>query len=65
MLAGLRERIGRFLRWLWSECRDWRTVVLLVVVGALLYAPVWGGYLLAFLFGWKWAAVAATAVLAF
>lgn len=65
MLAGLRERIGRFFRWLWSECRDWRTAVLLVVVVAVLYAPVWGGYLLALLFDWEWAAVAATAVLAF
>lgn len=51
MLAGLRERIGRFLRWLWSECRDWRTAVLLVFVVAVLYAPVWGGYLLALLLG--------------
>lgn len=65
MLARLWKRIGRFFSLVWSECRDWRTVVLLAFVGALLCAPVWGGYLLAFLFGWKWTAVAATAVLAF
>lgn len=65
MLHRLKARLAAFFRWLWGECRDWRTVVLLVAVCAVVYLPVWGGYLLQLLFGWHWAGVMATAVLVF
>ncbi len=54
-----------FFLWLWKECRDWRTFVLLVIVCLAIGIPVWGGYLLFILFGWKWAFVVASACLAF
>ncbi len=54
-----------FFKWVWKECRDWRTFALLVIVCIVMGLPVWGGYLLALLFHWKWAFVVATAVFAF
>lgn len=43
MLAKIKAKIKAFFRWIWAECRDWRTVALLVAVMAVVYAPVWGG----------------------
>ena len=60
-----KAKIVAFFRWLWGECRDWRTVALLIAVCAVVYAPVWVGYLLHLIFGWHWAGGMATAVLAF
>ncbi len=54
-----------FFLWVWKECRDWRTFVLLAVVCIVIGIPVWGGYLLFILFKWKWAVIMATACLAF
>ncbi len=65
MFRKLWEKVKAFFRWIFDECRDWRTVVLLIAVIAVVYSPVWVGYLLKLIFGWKWAAVMATAVLVF
>ncbi len=54
-----------FFVWVWKECHDWRTFVLLAFVCIVIGTPVWGGYLLYILFKWKWAFAVATAVLAF
>ncbi len=54
-----------FLLWVWRECRDWRTLALLAVVCIAIGTPVWGGYLLFLLFGWKWAFAVASGCLAF
>lgn len=61
----LKNKIINFLRWIWQECKDWRTIVLLVFVILVVYSPVWVGYLLFWIFRWKWAIVFATASLAF
>ena len=65
MFRKLWEKVKAFFRWILDECRDWRTVVLLIAVVAAVYSPVWVGYLLKLIFGWQWAAVMATAVLVF
>lgn len=65
MFRKLWEKVKAFFRWILDECRDWRTVVLLIAVVAAVYSPVWVGYLLKLIFGWRWAAVMATAVLVF
>lgn len=65
LLRWVKGKLKGFFRWIWQECRDWRTVVLLIAVSAVVYLPVWGGYLLHLLFGWHWALVMATAVLVF
>ena len=65
MFRKLWEKVKAFFRWILDECRDWRTVVLLIAVVAAVYSPVWVGYLLKLIFGWNWAAVMATAMLVF
>ncbi len=61
----VKKKIVDFLKWLWQECKDWRTFVLLVIVCIVIGFPVWGGYLLYFITGWEWALIVATALLAF
>ena len=65
LLRWIREKVRGFFLWIWGECRDWRTVLLLLAVAAFVYSPVWVGYLLHLLFDWHWALVMATAVLVF
>lgn len=60
-----KKKIIDFLKWLWQECKDWRTFVLLVIVCVVIGFPVWGGYLLYFITGWEWTLIVATALLAF
>lgn len=59
------DKIKNFLKWIWSECKDWRTVLLLVAVIVVVYSPVWVCYLLYIVFRWSWSFAVATAVLAF
>jgi len=54
-----------FLKWVWSECKDIRTLLLLGVVSLVLSAPIWICYALGFIFHWEWAFWAATAVWGF
>lgn len=54
-----------FIEWLKNECRDWRTFVVLLCVIAVVYSPVWGGYLLYFIFKWKWCLVMASVTFTF
>lgn len=60
-----KKKIIDFLKWIWQECKDWRTFVLLVIVCIVIGFPVWGGYVLYFITQWEWALIVATALLAF
>lgn len=55
MITKLKDKFIRFFRWIWKECKDVKTFILLLIVIAVVYSPVWGGYLLSALFGWEWA----------
>ncbi len=61
----IKDRIKKFLKWIWHECKDGRTLALLLVVITVVYSPVWLGYILHWVFGWSWAVIVATAMLAF
>lgn len=65
IFAKLKDKFISFCKWVWSECKDWRTVVIFAVVVVVMYSPVWGGYICHALFGWSWCSVFATAYLAF
>ncbi len=54
-----------FFLWVWRECRDWRTLLLLALVCIAIGTPVWGCGILYLLFGWEWALAVALACLAF
>lgn len=60
-----KKKLIDFVKWLWQECKDWRTFVLLVIVCVVIGSPVWGGYLLYFITHWEWALIVSTALLAF
>ena len=51
----IKKTVIDFIKWVWSECKDWRTLVLLGVVCLVIGLPVWCGYLLALIFHWNWA----------
>ncbi len=59
------DKIKNFLKWIWGECKDWRTILLLLGVIVVVYSPVWVCYLLYIIFRWNWSFAVATAVLAF
>ena len=59
------ERIKKFLIYIWQECKDKKTIALLLCVMFVMYMPVWGGYLVHALFGWDWGLVVASAYLVF
>ena len=61
----LKEKTKNFLKWIWHECKDKRTIALLIVVVAVVYSPVWLGYIMHWVFDWSWAGIVATAMLAF
>ena len=65
MIRKLKNKFIIFCRWIWQECKDIKTFILLLFVIAAVYSPVWGGYLLNAVFGWKWAAVMASVCMAF
>lgn len=65
MISKLKDKFVHFCRWIWQECNDTKTFLLLLLVIAVVYSPVWGGYLLHAIFGWKWASVMASACLVF
>lgn len=65
MISKLKDKFIRFCRWVWQECKDIKTFLLLLLVIAVVYSPVWGGYLLYAAFGWEWASVMASACLVF
>ena len=51
--------------WLKKECKDGRTLVIFIIVLIVMYSPVWLGYLLYYIFKWKWSMIMATVVLTF
>lgn len=60
-----KEKTKNFFKWIWHECKDKRTIALLILVITIVYSPVWLGYILHWVFGWSWAGIVATAMLAF
>jgi len=65
MYEKLKDKAGHIAAWLKKECSNRRTIALFAVVLIVMYAPVWGGYLLYGVFRWRWCAVAASAYMLF
>lgn len=61
----LKERVRKFIKWVIDECKDWRTIVILLMVMIIVYFPTWGGFLFYLIFKWKWCFVVATGYFAF
>jgi len=61
----VKEKIINFIKWIKQECKDWKTLVVLIAVIIIMYFPVWGGYLLYYFFRWNCFLVMASAIFAF
>ena len=61
----LRDKAIRFFAKIKAECSNRETVLLFALVVAVMYCPVWGGYLLYAIFRWKWCFAMASAYLVF
>lgn len=59
------NKVVDFFKWVWKECKDWHTLVLLGLVCLTLSLPIWLFYALGFVFHWDWAFWVATAVWGF
>lgn len=59
-LRRLKRKLIRFIMWILRECKNWQTVLLLLIVAAIIQLPTWGGFLLYFIFGWQWALAVGT-----
>ncbi len=55
-------KLGKYV---WTECKDWRTLVLFGIVMFVMYTPVWLGYILFHLFKMKWALAMMTGYMLF
>ena len=61
----LKRKIKNVLKWIKDECKDWRTIVIFIVISTIIYFPTWGGYLLYWIFKWKWCLSMATISMVF
>ena len=59
------DKIKNMFRWIWNECKDIHTLLIFICVIIVVYSPVWGGFLLHFLFKWKWCLAVSTACFTF
>ncbi len=60
-----KEKEHKVLNWLKRECKDWKTFAIFLIVIIVMYLPVWGGYLLYYIFKWKIALTTASIVMTF
>lgn len=59
-LRRLKRKLIRFIMWIIRECKNWQTILLLLIVATIMQLPTWGGFLLYLLWGWEWALAVAT-----
>ncbi|MBQ8912213.1 MAG: hypothetical protein IJW00_09855 [Clostridia bacterium] len=65
LIKKILNKVKEFFKWVWKECKDWHTLVLLGIVCLVLSSPIWICYILGFIFDWAWAFWVATAVWGF
>ena len=58
-------KIKNFFKWLWKQLKDWRTLVIFIIVLLVMYFPAYGFYILSIIFKNGWFAGIATAYIAF
>jgi flagellar basal body-associated protein FliL len=48
------EKVKKLIKWIWSECKDWRTLVIFIIVYCVVMSPVIVGYTLYFVTKNEW-----------
>lgn len=61
----VKEKTINLIEWLKKECKDWTTLIVFICVIIVMYMPIWGGYLLYYIFRWNWCLVMASVTFAF
>ena len=61
----VKQKAINLWNWFKKECKDWKTLIVLICVIIIMYSPVWLGYLLYFIFKWNWCLVVASVTAAF
>ena len=64
-MGKIKEKSRNFIKWIKNECKDWKTIVIFICVAIIVYSPTWVGYILYWIFKWKWCMVMATTSLMF
>ncbi len=59
------KKFVSFAKSIWQSCKNIKTLLLFFVVVAVVYAPVWAGFLLYGIFGFRWCFHMATVCFAF
>ena len=49
----IKNMMFAFCRYLWTECKDVKTLLLFGIVCLVISAPIWIGYILGFIFNWQ------------
>ena len=65
LFAKAKKAFVDFFKWLWTECKDIKTLILFGIVCLVISSPIWIGYILGFIFNWEAAFWFSTAMWAF
>ncbi len=50
----LKQKFKSFFKWLWQQLKDWRTLILFIIVFIVMSASVWIWYVLGFILNNAW-----------
>ena len=64
-MARCKKKCRDFCTWIWEQCKDIKTLILLGIVCLVLFSPTIVCGILGFLFKWEWAIIVASAYWAF
>ena len=54
LIKKLIETVKNLIKWIWSECKDWRTLIVFIIVYCVVMSPVIVGYTLYFVTKNEW-----------
>ncbi len=54
MLKKIINKLLKLIKWIWTECRDYRTLIIFIIVWLIVMSPMFVGYILYFITNNKW-----------
>lgn len=60
-MFNIKNKVVNFLKWILKECKDKKTIIILLFVIIIMYFPVWGGFVLGGWLKWQWCYAVASA----
>lgn len=65
LIKKLFNKVKDLIKWIWTECKDWRTLVIFVITWCIMVSPVFVGYILYFVTKNEWHLTYASVILVF